>query len=205
VILLRLALSAGVCGGLGLAVNLIVNKFLPELSTNPPVPQAESGEEVDIVIDEDIPLTEEANEQQSAESTASAESIEAAEAFEPEDVAEPAELTESGDEEPAEIDIVEEAEQAEDEPEEDVLSIGEGDEQQQPAPAEFVPGIAANQVENFEELDTLPEMDQFSPTKEESATPSKPSRTNSQVEEVVRNQDPEHLARAVRTFMKKDQ
>jgi hypothetical protein len=40
VILLRLILSAGVCGGLGLGVNLIVNKFLPELSANPPVPQA---------------------------------------------------------------------------------------------------------------------------------------------------------------------
>jgi hypothetical protein len=36
VILLRLILSALVCGGLGLGVNLIVNKFLPSFRLHPP-------------------------------------------------------------------------------------------------------------------------------------------------------------------------
>jgi hypothetical protein len=86
-----------------------------------------------------------------------------------------------------------------------VLTLEDADSQQQSTSAEFVPGIAATQVEDFEDLDTLPDMDQFSPATEESATPTKPSRRSSQVEEVVRDQDPENLARAVRTFMKKDQ
>jgi hypothetical protein len=180
VILLRLFLSAVVGGGVGLGVNLIVNKFLPELSTNPPIPQTESGEEVDIVIDEDIPLAEEAEEQ-----------------------IEPAEEVMAAEEKEEEVpmDGGEEGE----EPEEDVLALEEVDSEQETIPEEFVPGIAASQVEDFENLDTLPDIDGFTPTTEDSPPPTKTSRMSSQVEEVVRDQDPENLARAVRTFMKKDQ
>ena len=195
VILLRLILSAGVCGGLGLGVNLIVNRFLPELSANPPAARAESGEEVDIVIDEDIPFSGEAAEQQSSEP---AEQVEAAELA---GVMENAELMESVGEEELQIDVVEDLEESE----EDVLTLEDADSEQQPAAAEFVPGPAAVQEADFEDLDTLPDIDQFSPTAEESAPPSKPSRRNSRIEEVVRDQDPESLAKAVRTFMKKDQ
>lgn len=192
VILLRLFLSAVVCGGLGLGVNIIVNKFLLELSTNPPIPQTESGEEVDIVIDEDIPLVEEAVQQQSSEST---ELLESAQQMEP------AEAAMAADEEEVHIDGAEGGEESE----EDVLALDEVDSEQQPTPDEFVPGIAASQVEDFENLDTLPDIDGFTPAPEESPPPTKKSRTSSQVEEVVRDQDPENLARAVRTFMKKDQ
>jgi len=180
VILLRLFLSAVVCGGVGLGVNLIVNKFLPELSANPPIPQPEPGEEVDIVIDEDIPLAEEAEEQ-----------------------IEPAEEAMAAEEEEEEVpkDGGEEGEESE----EDVLALEEVDSEQQTVPEEFVPGIAASQVEDFENLDTLPDIDGFTPTTEDSPPPTKTSRMSSQVEEVVRDQDPENLARAVRTFMKKDQ
>ncbi len=180
VILLRLFLSAVVCGGVGLGVNLIVNKFLPELSANPPIPQPEPGEEVDIVIDEDIPLAEEPAEQ-----------------------IEPAEEAMAAEEEEEEVpkDGGEEGEESE----EDVLALEEVDSEQQTVPEEFVPGIAASQVEDFENLDTLPDIDGFTPTTEDSPPPTKTSRMSSQVEEVVRDQDPENLARAVRTFMKKDQ
>jgi len=183
VILLRLILSAGICGGLGLGVNLIVNKFLPELAANPQIPQTESGEEVDIVIDEDIPLAGEAEEQQASEAMESAE------------------LGTSVSEDESKIDVAEQLEESE----EDVLTLEDGDLEESPTPEEFVPGTAAEQVEDFEDLDTLPDIDRFSPAEEESTPPSKPSRKNSQVEEVVRDQDPENLARAVRTFMKKDQ
>jgi hypothetical protein len=168
VILLRLILSAVVCGGLGLGVILIVKKFLPELSANPPAAAMEPGEEVDIVIDEDIPLAEEAGEQQRPGMDESLEQMETEEAEQAE------ELTRSVDEE-------------------------EG------AGEQFVPGTAAAQVADFEELDTLPDIERFSPTPEDREPPARPSRKSSQVEEVVRDQDPENLARAVRTFMKKDQ
>jgi hypothetical protein len=188
VILLRLFLSAVVGGGVGLGVNLIVNKFLPELSTNPPIPQTESGEEVDIVIDEDIPLAEEAEEQQSSQS---------AQLLEPAEQIEPAEEVMAAEEKEEEVPM--------DGGEEDVLALEEVDSEQDTIPEEFVPGIAASQVEDFENLDTLPDIDGFTPTTEDSPPPTKTSRMSSQVEEVVRDQDPENLARAVRTFMKKDQ
>jgi hypothetical protein len=195
VILLRLILSAVVCGGLGVGVNLIVNKFLPELSASPPIARMDSAEEVDIVIDEDIPLAEEAEEQQileSAESVGQMESTEGGEAVE---------LAKSIDAEEAQIDIAEGGEETE----EDVFALEEADSENESTLEEFVPGIAAGQVTDFEDLDTLPDIDRFSPTTEDSAPPTRPSRKNSQVEEVVRDQDPENLARAVRTFMKKDQ
>ncbi len=198
VILLRLILSAGVCGGLGLGVNLIVKKFLPELSANPPIQQTKSGEEVDIVIDEHIPLAEEAEGEQVSEP---AEPAESAEWTEPVEATELAELGSLTSEEEAQIDVAEEVEESE----EDVLTLEDADSEEQPIPEEFMPGSAAAQVADFEDLDTLPDIDQFNPNAEQSEPPSKPSRTNSKVEEVVRNQDPENLARAVRTFMKKDQ
>jgi len=195
VILLRLILSAGVCGGLGLGVNLIVKKFLPELSANPPIQQTKSGEEVDIVIDEHIPLAEEAEGEQVSEPA------EPAEWTEPVEATEIAELGSLASEEEARIDVPEEVEDSE----EDVLTLEDADSEEQLTPEEYVPGSAAAQVADFEDLDTLPDIDQFNPAAEQSEPPSKPSRTNSKVEEVVRNQDPENLARAVRTFMKKDQ
>jgi len=195
VILLRLILSAGICGGLGLGVNLIVKKYLPELSAGPAIAQTESGEEVDIVIDEDISLAGEGEETQSTEPAESAQQIEPAEE------AESAELMESIDQEETPVGVAQGGEGSE----EDVLALEDADSEPQPTPAEFLPGAATSPVTDFEDLDTLPDIDQFNPVAEESAPPPKPSRRNAHVEEVVRDQDPENLARAVRTFMKKDQ
>ena len=195
VILLRLFLSAVVCGGLGAGINLVVRKFLLELSANTPATQVESGEEVDIVIDEDIPLAGEAVQQQSPET------VETLEEIEPVGAEEAAELTSSVDEEEGQVDVVEGPEESE----EDVFALEETDLPQENTLDEFVPGIAATQVEDFEDLDTLPDIDRFSPAEQQSTPPARTSRRNSQVEDVVRDQDPENLARAVRTFMKKDQ
>ena len=194
VILLRLILSALVCGGLGLGVNLLVKKFLPELSAAPPATQRESGAEVDIVIDEDIPPVELSEGEQGTEAEESSSQAE------PGDEEEAAELTMSVDEEEGPSGAVEGGEETE-----DVLTLEDADSQGESTPKEFVPGIAAVQVADFEDLDTLPDIDTFSPSTEESEAPTRPSRKDSKVEEVVRDQDPENLARAVRTFMKKDQ
>lgn len=195
VILLRLILSALVCGGLGLGVNLLVKKFLPELSAAPPATQMESGAEVDIVIDEDIPPAEEVAVQHSPETEESLEQME------PADEQKASELTMPVEEEEGPLDTSEGGE----EPEEDVLTLEDADSPADATTKEFVPGIAATQVADFEDLDTLPDIDTFSPSTEESEAPTRPSRKDSKVEEVVRDQDPENLARAVRTFMKKDQ
>ncbi len=180
VIVLRLVLSAVVCAGLGLIVNVILKKYLPELSATPASVEVETGEEVDIVIDEDIPVEVEALVQEEA-------------GPEGERTEEEAELIldeEGMDGESAEVKVL---------PEE-VETLEPSNEQTLDSTA-----VPLSPVTDFEDLDTLPDIDQFNPAAEESPTTSKKSRMNAQVEKVVKDQDPENLARAVRTFMKKDQ
>lgn len=185
VIVLRLVLSAVVCAGLGLIVNVILKKYLPELSATPASVEVETGEEVDIVIDEDIPVEVEALVQEEA-------------GPEGERTEEEAELIldeegmdgEGMDGESAEVKVL---------PEE-VETLESSNEQTLDSTA-----VPLSPVTDFEDLDTLPDIDQFNPAAEESPTTSKKSRMNAQVEKVVKDQDPENLARAVRTFMKKDQ
>ncbi|MEE9306359.1 MAG: hypothetical protein V3V57_02380 [Spirochaetia bacterium] len=180
VIVLRLVLSAVVCAGLGLIVNVILKKYLPELSATPASVEVETGEEVDIVIDEDIPVEVEALVQEEA-------------GPEGERTEEEAELIldeEGMDGESAEVKVL---------PGE-VETLEPSNEQTLDSTA-----VPLSPVTDFEDLDTLPDIDQFNPAAEESPTTSKKSRMNAQVEKVVKDQDPENLARAVRTFMKKDQ
>lgn len=173
VIVLRLVLSAVVCAGLGLIVNVILKKYLPELSATPASAEAGTGEEVDIVIDEDIPIEVEGLVQEEAEP-------------EGERTEEEAELI--LDEEGMDGESVE------------LETLEPSDEQTLDSTA-----VPLAPVTDFEDLDTLPDIDQFNPAAEESPTAPKESRRNARVEEVVKDQDPENLARAVRTFMKKDQ
>lgn len=180
VIVLRLVLSAVVCAGLGLIVDVILKKYLPELSATPASVEVETGEEVDIVIDEDIPVEVEALVQEEA-------------GPEGERTEEEAELILDGegmDGESAEVKVLPEK----------VEALEPSDEQTLDSTA-----VPLSPVTDFEDLDTLPDIDQFNPAAEESPTTSKKSRMNAQVEKVVKDQDPENLARAVRTFMKKDQ
>jgi len=184
VIVLRLVLSAVVCAGLGLIVNVILKKYLPELSATPASVEAGTGEKVDIVIDEDIPVEVEGlvQEEVGPESERTEEEAELI-------------LEEEGmDGESAEAEVLpgSDTEEAE--------TLEPSDEQTLDSTA-----VPLSPVTDFEDLDTLPDIDQFSPAAEESSTAPKKSRRNAQVEEVVKDQDPENLARAVRTFMKKDQ
>jgi len=200
VIVLRLVLSAVVCAGLGLIVNVILKKYLPELSATPASVEVETGEEVDIVIDEDIPVEVEALVQEEAgpegeRTEEEAELILDGEGMDGEGMDEEG-MDEEGmdgegmDGESAEVKVL---------PEE-VETLESSNEQTLDSTA-----VPLSPVTDFEDLDTLPDIDQFNPAAEESPTTSKKSRMNAQVEKVVKDQDPENLARAVRTFMKKDQ
>ena len=220
VILLRLAVSAVVAAALGLGITLAVKKFLPELGTAAPAVAAQSGDEVDIVIDEDILLERPAEEQPDREPTGQQPDREAEEAAEP---MEPVEaLAEDSEQMPMEPDSLDSFEPEEMQPEqrqvramedraaedenqeEDILTLesadSEEDESTDLQPSAFPPPSG-----DFENLDTLPDMEHFAPAAEEAPSTPKPSRMNAEVEKVVRDQDPENLARAVRTFMKKDQ
>lgn len=200
VIVLRLVLSAVVCAGLGLIVNVILKKYLPELSATPASVEVETGEEVDIVIDEDIPVEVEALVQEEAgpEGERTEEEAELildeegmdGEGMDGEGMDEEGMDGEGMDGESAEVKVL---------PEE-VETLESSNEQTLDSTA-----VPLSPVTDFEDLDTLPDIDQFNPAAEESPTTSKKSRMNAQVEKVVKDQDPENLARAVRTFMKKDQ
>jgi hypothetical protein len=200
VIVLRLVLSAVVCAGLGLIVNVILKKYLPELSATPASVEVETGGEVDIVIDEDIPVEVEALVQEEAgpegeRTEEEAELILDGEGMDGEGMdgkgMDGEGMDEEGmDGESAEVKVL---------PEE-VETLESSNEQTLDSTA-----VPLSPVTDFEDLDTLPDIDQFNPAAEESPTTSKKSRMNAQVEKVVKDQDPENLARAVRTFMKKDQ
>jgi hypothetical protein len=205
VIVLRLVLSAVVCAGLGLIVNVILKKYLPELSATPASVEVETGGEVDIVIDEDIPVEVEALVQEEAgpEGERTEEEAELildgegmdgegmdGEGMDGEGMDEEGMDGEGMDGESAEVKVL---------PEE-VETLESSNEQTLDSTA-----VPLSPVTDFEDLDTLPDIDQFNPAAEESPTTSKKSRMNAQVEKVVKDQDPENLARAVRTFMKKDQ
>jgi hypothetical protein len=180
VIVLRFVLSAVVCAGLGLIVNIILKKYLPELSAPPANVEAGTGAEVDIVIDEDIPVEIEDLVQEVAEPPGEQTEEEVELILDEEGM--------NGDS--AEVEVL---------PEE-VENLEASDDQDLDSTA-----VPLSPVTDFEDLDTLPDIDQFSPAAEESSPAPKESRRNAQVEEVVKDQDPENLARAVRTFMKKDQ
>ncbi len=163
---------------------MIFKKFFPDLVSSPRVEEDESGETVNIVIDEDLtmqavdapePVPAGQQSLETAEAAAETEEVEEAEELQAEDLGEDQQLVEE--------------------------TAGEGE--LQPIPSAPEP--------DFESLDTLPDIDRFDVAAEagaDSAADTSPSSRseirNAQVEEVVRDQDPENLARAVRTFLKKD-
>jgi len=184
IVALRMVLSAVLFAGLGFGVHLIFKKFFPDLVSSPRVEEDESGETVNIVIDEDLtmqavdapePVPAGQQSLETAEAAAETEEVEEAEELQAEDLGEDQQLVEE--------------------------TAGEGE--LQPIPSAPEP--------DFESLDTLPDIDRFDVAAEagaDSAADTSPSSRseirNAQVEEVVRDQDPENLARAVRTFLKKD-
>ncbi len=204
IIILRLFLSSVVLAGVGLGFNFIFKRFFPELGSSPARVTRDQGEEVDIVIDEDVPLEAgsvlgeplsagavDQPEPESAE-IADVETIEEAEEVLAEDLDEVPEFAgEPFLEEDAEPSTAQPAEPAATPP---------------PAGTKDANAPSLNPVGAFEDLDTLPDIDQFSPsTDTPAATPKPGEHRHAQVDEIVKGQDPADLAKAVRTFMNKDQ
>jgi hypothetical protein len=252
-VILRMVLSGVVFGGLGMAVQMILRRYLPDLLQAPAPPARRDGGNVDIIIDEDL----------SSSATAGAEEdLEVEEADAPQRQRRPPEEElfqegEPGDTgvEPGELDggapgdsgpgeeYVAEEEFAPDallEPDaalEADAALGADSafgsdaafEPRETSRRETSPtggspsrtGAAA--PADGGDLEVLPEFDALDsvggldgeplpagPPGESEAparrTPATPREMRqAQIEETVRDQDPENLARAVRTFLKKDQ
>lgn len=201
VILLRLVLSAAACAGLGVAVQLLLRRFVPEvLGSRAASPGAgpETQPAVDIVIDGDLPPVGGARpEGRSAEAGAAAQ--------------------DAGAEQPDLETLV-------DEPPEGEPSAGDEGSgaavrlEGAPggAPGTGVPGPGSLEQapweargQELDSLEALSELDQ-QPSSAGRSTPG-PAPTGlreaarAQAERVVAGQDPADLAKAVRTFMRKDQ
>ncbi len=180
VVLLRMLVSGALIGGLAAGAQLIIRRFLPELGER----LQEGGEggsgQVDIVIDGDI-------EEEPVPAGVELEPAEPGPGDFQED-ASPLEEVPAGEESGAES-VGLHAESIE-EPG-DLEEVEEGE-----PVAEFTP------------LDTLPEMEHFSFEEVGGGSPAPAPGADlgrEQLDAVKSRQDPETLAKAVRTFMKRDQ
>lgn len=200
IILLRLVVSAVFLGALGLGAAVLVHKFMPELGAagRGAVGQEQVGgsaaPEVDIVIDEELPLT--------------ADSLLGEVPSEPEEAGGPVaggEVSQGPEQEEAEegepaAELTEELA-----PLEEAVEVSTAAEA--PAGSSWsTPG------EQSELLDTLPGLEEEVAGPAEAASSGEAGATNDarrsrreQMEARVAGQDPVDLAKAVRTFMKKDQ
>jgi hypothetical protein len=189
VILLRLVLSAAACAGLGVAVQLLLRRFVPEvLGTRAASPAAGPATQpaVDIVIDGDLPPVTEPQAEGRAAPDAGAEQADL-EAL----VDEP-----PGDEGPSAVERLEAGPGG---------APGAG--VPEPGSLEQAPWEARGQ--ELDSLEALSELDQQSPSAGRPAPGPAPTglreAARAQAERVVAGQDPADLAKAVRTFMRKDQ
>jgi hypothetical protein len=211
-VLLRALASALLAGAAGFAAQYVVRRFLPGLGAAAPSPPPPG---VDILVDEELPLV--GGERASAEGgrpagqRAPGSPADSVMDFEPEQTpaGEPAELPGEASAGPLEIgDFPDLAEPAEQEP-----SLGRADRE----PAEGLPELETG-VESLEPLeeasprqarvgpppDGLPDFDGV-----EQGLPSRRGRKarelDEQLDDVMQGQDPVSLAKAVRTFLRKDQ
>jgi hypothetical protein len=202
-VLLRALVSALIGGGLGFAVQSVLRRFLPELGTREP---AEPPGAVDILIDEEIPLAAPAEgAEEPAGGSAAMEELGDAEALpggpplrEPGEAAgqpaldSAAEPLEAGY--PFSTDL--EAAPAEELP---------------AAPGEAEPGGLEGGLESLGPagegaagLEGLSELDAIGPSTTSSRS-QKAEELEARKSSLVKGQTPESLAKAVRSFMRKDQ
>ena len=232
IILLRLVLSAVVFAALGLGVQAVFRRYLPDLLQRSPPPAQKTGEGVDIIIDEELPVSRAVAQEgdlEPEESTAEAlgrESPEGEGLFSDSESldSESLEMGEGPEEafQPAELDGFEaEPTLARPTLARPTSPGSAGDVRETSATrSSFAAGGLGKAVEpGATDLELLPEFDDIDeaaglasePAAEEPESPERrPPSTpreirQARIEETIRDQDPEHLARAVRTFLKKDQ
>ena len=184
-ILLRLFVSAFLAGGVGLAVQYLLRRFLPELGRGA---GREGAPAVDILIDDQIDLGVPGGEPGAGFAVEAPPLAGGEEGFLPE--LEPMSAGLTGGSEP-ELSAAG-ADDAEDE-----ATLG---------PEEFSdePAEAAEALEQPEGSGTLSDLDGFGPVSPSSRS-LKAQALGDQLDSVVKGQDPASLAKAVRTFLQKDQ
>jgi len=195
VILLRLLLSAIVFGALGLGVQTVLRRYLPDLLQAAPRAERGSGDSVDIIIDEELPVS---GQPESLEEPGAA-----AETPAPEEVFADEEILPMAPGENLEPDFAGRqvgAAPATDAADSDAEYDGVGD-------MEVLPEIDAVDDAGGSEFAVEPEEAEAAQgSRPDRRAPSTPREVRqAQIEETVKDQDPENLARAVRTFLKKDQ
>jgi hypothetical protein len=192
-ILLRMLLSVLIAGALGVGIQYVLRRFLPEFGGKA---EGESAPTVDIVIEDELPLGEPGLAAQAVEETPplSASEPEPAGSLLPEAGREPA----LAGREPALAELELEAP-----PEADSLLQAASEEE--PGPLETLPG---SEEEMFAEgsLESLPDIGGLGPSpKAGGAGKFRGELAEAQVDSLVKGQDPAILAKAVRTFLRKDQ
>jgi hypothetical protein len=188
-ILLRAAVSALITGALGFGAQYLLRRFLPGLGS------AEAPPAVDILIDEELPLAASPQEAEAASGQEPEQSLVAEEAgaVSPGQAEPFADLPEAGEAGPGELVGLEPPEE-----------LGEPGEVLEPAVlAEELPP-----VEGLEDLSAAaggelpPEPSEFvQPSRRE----LKAEELEAQLDSLTKGQHPESLAKAVRTFLRKDQ
>jgi len=170
-VLLRALASAFLAGGMGLAVQYVLQRFLPDLAgAAPEAPPAA----VDILIDEEVPMP-------AAEQVEDAEPLGGRQGFALGDALSP------------------EADAFSDLPGPESLQDFEaGPESLEPAEEEEAVSLEAVQEDGLPDMDAV---GQSSP----SPRSLKAGELEARLDNVTQGQDPESLARAVRTFLRKDQ
>jgi hypothetical protein len=182
---LRLLLSVLLAGALGFAVRYVLERFLPELAGRA---KEESAPAVDIVIEDELDL---GGPGVQAEATGEAR---------PSGAPEPAPALESLPE--AELEAPVEAVSLAPDVSEPLPEIG-GEEE--PGSLETLPGVEEGAFQEGS-LDSLPDIGRLGPTARAGGSGSfRGEMAEAQLDSLVKGQDPEILAKAVRTFLKKDQ
>ncbi len=227
-ILLRAVISALVAAGLGLGAQYVVRRFLPGLAAAPAPPQPS----VDILLDEEVPLAAQAGGGQAEEDLAAAvEGLgeEAGGALD-DSVGGPDQVfpLEEGEGLPSpavptgrsERRAVEPAAELASEPFPELAEM-EGLTEPEPAsarsptgrsersPAEETPEVEELPSGGLEALSAMEPDDALAAGASEPAVPSrralKAEELEAQLDSVTKGQDPASLAKAVRTFLRKDQ
>jgi hypothetical protein len=231
VIVLRLILSAVVFAALGLGVQGILRRYLPDLLQTSPPPVERGGGTVDIIIDDELPASAAGAQEgilEPEESTAEAlgrappeseELLTESEFLEmgegPQEAFEPADLGEFEAEPTLAQPTLAQPTLAQPTLAQPTLAQPT-DEVREPPAARKSPVLAGSDeadpeiLPEFDAIEDVADLASGLSDEEPESSDRRPPATpremrQSRIEEAIKDQDPENLARAVRTFLKKDQ
>jgi len=206
ILVLRTFLGTALFAGLGAGVSWVFGRYLSEVfrAGEPraePEEEGETGEDVDIVLPEENPHEPEVDElsgldtdeQEAAEAEEAAEVLEAEEAEHVESLA--------GEDTPSDLEEVENLDEGEDR----VAEVVSPDELEDASGEEEAQSLGGD----FADIDSMPALDGLeedeSPDEEPSARPEAASKAGRNVDVMGSVHDPAEAARAIKTWLKKDE